>query len=145
MTINLVITRMKKENEIWEIYSVFPNTPYAFDSRRQISFALWKARCENSMHDKLNLLDIRYMNDKIIHIYEYNNVQAEHNKQIQIQYNPMLGKKKCSRCYHEIIINNKSYCHKKGKQNTKNRWYKCLYWKEKSMDYMKEKHGALSY
>lgn len=132
--ITLSINRIKKEDEIWEIFTVNPKTPYNFDSHRAIYFELWLQRNLHSIHDTHKLLKVLELNDKVIYTYKYSDINVTKNELVTIKYFPVLGKKTCKKCFHEIKIDNKLYCHKKGKQNDKNSWYKCLYWQEKSLD-----------
>jgi len=137
--VKLDINRFKKGNEIWEIFTVLPQLNYIFESNRAIYFELWRQRNLHSIHHLFRLLYIKEFRNKIIYIYEYdpdptllNTLQL--NETIEIEYFPVLGTKKCSTCYNETIIDNKSYCTKRGKMNEKYSYYKCLYWVEKSLN-----------
>jgi len=131
MVITLNILRMKKDNEIHELFTVTPEINYCFDNKRSIFYKLWKIRNENSIH-KLGykIKDIQYFDKIIYYIFEYNNMlQIPNITEIhKINYNPVVGKKLCSKC---IYLKKNTYCSMKGIKVNKHSYYKCLYWMEK--------------
>jgi hypothetical protein len=134
--VKLDINRFKKNNEIWEVFTVHPSLKYLHESNRAIYFELWRQRNLHSIHNLYRLLYIHELKDKIVYIYEFDASipPPQLNETISIEYFPVLGTKKCSTCYNEIIIQNKSYCTKRGNMNEKYSYYKCLYWAEKSLN-----------
>lgn len=145
MKISLLINRIKRNNTIVESFTLLPpNNPFLNQTNRMLSHFVWILINKHTIGgDLCKLLDIIEGNQKIIYVYEYNNINIKLNEIIEFEYYPFLGTKTCSHCYNEIIINNKSYCYKKGKQNMKNDWYKCLYWCEKSMGEIKNRYGRI--
>jgi hypothetical protein len=130
MKINLMINRQKKDNEIWETFSVYPTISYCFDTKRSIYFTLWELRNKKAIH-KLGykLKEIKELNKNIIYIYEYTNIKEipKLSENITIDYMPVTGKKKCNKC--RFLKNN--FCLMKGIKINKKSYYKCFYWTEK--------------
>lgn len=137
MIITLNINRIKNNNIITEIFSWVPANNHIIKSNnRQIFFIIRKHINDNAIHKyNYKLIDINYFNDKIIYTYQYKNNKyiPELNKQIKINYLPVLGTKKCSNCNHRIIYKGKYFCLQRGIKLTKE-WYKCMEWFEINLE-----------
>lgn len=130
MKVYLNINRLQHKNELWEIFTVFPNNRLIYDSHRAINFAIWKERNKHSIAEILPLKTITTTHEHTIYTFDFVNINVPLNEQIIIQYFPVLGEKKCRTCCYERVINNKSFCLMKGIKNGKNSHYKCFYWTE---------------
>lgn len=130
MEIKLIITRTKQNNDIFELFSVQPEIKFCFDSQRKIYHLLREERNKRSIHNNGYLLkNIKYFDKNILYVFDFDlgkKVPLLY-EEIIINYNPVMGKKKCNKC----LYNNKEWCLLKGYKINKNSYYKCLYWMEK--------------
>jgi len=132
MKIVLTATRIKKQSQIYEIFTVHPkNYSLLRDDSRAIAFELWRARNEIAIHKFFPLYDIQYYSDKIIYIYNFieidNIISVQNLETKEIKYSPMLGKKKCTNC----MFYKNTMCTHKSKTIEK-KMYKCYFWKERN-------------
>lgn len=133
ITINIVRS-MQTDGTILEIFTWNPNVKYYYDESRILQRIIKFTIAKKSMHSaqKIKLTDIIYMERSIIYKYEHTeerNVQM--TEQIDIEYNPVLGLKKCMSCLHLKIFNKKLVCLFRGSKGGSNIKFKgCLDWSE---------------
>jgi hypothetical protein len=130
MNIKLIINRTKKDNEIHELFSVQPDNYLCYDSKRKIFHMLREQRNINSIHKYgYALKNIEYLGKSILYVYDYDADRKVPSlyEEINIEYFPFLGKKKCKKC----LYNKGKWCLMKGKEINKHSYYKCFYWTEK--------------
>ncbi len=143
MIVNLNITRQKRGDEVWEIFTVTPNHNMMYDPKRFITFVLWQIRSKLAMTHVFNLKKIVETGNIITYIYYFNPDESklvDLSFNIQIPYYPIMGKRTCGVCRFERIIDGKKYCHWKGIEIGKYSFYKCPEWVEKSLNSRQDKH-----
>lgn len=132
MKVALNITRVKRENEIDEIFHYNPDHQFCYDDKREIHYRLWHKRNQLSIHKiGYKLIQITYLNKQIIYTFEFDNelpIPAMYESHT-IDYNPVMGQKKCTKCKYKV----KNYCSVRGKEVNKHSYYKCTYWMEKEV------------
>ncbi len=144
MIITLNVTRMKRDDEVWEIFTVTPHFDYLHNPKYYIDFVLWKLRNHIALAPRLELKKIVECGNKIIYIYYWNSNETkmvDMSVSFQIPYYPIRGKRTCSVCAFERVFDNgESYCFWKGKKIDKYSHYKCRDWSERSLNSRQGKH-----
>lgn len=145
----MTITRIINNNELLEIFTIPKKYELYYNTKRQMYYTIWLLTNKYALHPILKLKNIIYSHTKTIYVYEYENKpelqNIPHIETISFSYEPILGKKKCQKCYYYYHSkNSKNICVYKGIKIKKFSWYKCLYWKEKSLHTLKDiTNGAL--
>lgn len=133
MDITITAIRIKKQNEIQEIFKWYPHSRFYYDAERGLSIKIRTKIAQMSLHNKtkIKLVDIKYFMDSIV--YSYNIIEdlsdIQNIEESKIQYFPILGKKVCKNCRHFKIWKNKNICLLRKDPITKQ--IGCWDWQEK--------------
>lgn len=133
MDFTLSVTRKldKATNNIIEVFTWDPKHKFVNDSKRKIYHLIRNEINKLSIHKKgFKLIDIKYLEEKIIYVYEYNSIIVDLCEQKKIKYIPTLGTKYCKKCLNYKIYKGIGYCVMKGIKVKKKSYYKCNYWTE---------------
>ncbi len=117
MKITITATRIKKQQNIQEIFTWNPITRFAIDNTRGLPVKLRIQIAKMSLHNKITdikLIDINYFDNSIMYLYNIIDTDFFNIPIIEtcmIDYNPTLRNKDCKNCQHLKFWNNQFVCY----------------------------------